>query len=168
MAIVKLSRADRTTALEQPSEDIVDLSTEEIRIDETGEYIDIEKGPRKAFGSSLLANLPSTILPVLGVFLVLSILAAGWLLFYIGNEADKTAKYVGQSSQLLMLSQRLAKDAREAALGNVFAFVNLQSGRDVFEKALTGLNDSDSVVMINYPTSSRIRRKPVASSALPL
>ena len=143
MAIVKLSRADRTTALEQPSEDIVDLSTEEIRIDETGEYIDIEGGPRKAFGSSLLANLPSTILPVLGVFLVLSILAAGWLLFYIGNEADKTAKYVGQSSQLLMLSQRLAKDAREAMRGQEIAFKTLKTSRDQFEAIVNSLKNGD-------------------------
>ena len=71
MAIVKLPRADNTTALEQPSEDVVDLSTEEIRIDETGEYVDIEEGPAKAFGSSLLASLPSTILPALGICLVL-------------------------------------------------------------------------------------------------
>ena len=143
MAIVKLPRADKTTALEQPSEDVVDLSTEEIRIDETGEYIDIEEGPRKAFGSSLLASLPSTVLPVLGVFLVLSILAAGWLLFYVGKEADKTAKYVGQSSQLLMLSQRLAKDAREAMRGEEAAFKTLKTSRDQFKAIVNSLKNGD-------------------------
>jgi len=143
MAIVKLPRADKTTALEQPSEDVVDLSTEEIRIDETGEYIDIEEGPRTAFGSSLLASLPTTVLPVLGVLLVLSILAAGWLLFYIGKEADKTAIYVGQSSQLLMLSQRLAKDAREAMRGQEGAFKTLKASHDQFEAIVNALRNGD-------------------------
>ncbi len=148
MAIVKLPRADKTTALEQPSEDVVDLSTEEIRIDETGEYIDIEEAPRKAFGSSLLASLPSTVLPVLGVLLVLSVLAAGWLLFYIGKEADKTAIYVGQSSQLSMLSQRLAKDAREAMRGQEAAFKTLKASRDRFEAIVNALKNGDDKLRI--------------------
>ena len=143
MAIVKLPRADKATALEQPSEDVVDLSTEEIRIDETGEYVDIDEGPRKAFGSSLLASLPSTVLPMLGVCLVLSIIAAGWLLFYIGQEADKTAKYIGQSSQLLMLSQRLARDAREAMRGEEVAFTTLKASRDQFEAIVNALKNGD-------------------------
>ncbi len=143
MAIVKLPRVDKATAREQPSDDVVDLSTEEIRIDETGEYVDIDEGPRKAFGSSLLASLPSTVLPILGVCLVLSLIAAGWLLFYIGSEADKTAKYIGQSSQLLMLSQRLARDAGEAMRGEEVAFTTLKASRDQFEAIVNALKNGD-------------------------
>jgi twitching motility protein PilJ len=163
MAIVKLPRADKTTALEQPSEDVVDLSTEEIRIDETGEYVDIDESPPKAFGSSLLASLPSTVLPMLGVCLVLSIIAAGWLLFYIGNEADKTAKYVGQSSQLLMLSQRLARDAREAMRGEELAFTTLKASRDQFETIVNSLkNGNDKLGIPASPGSIQPTLKAVA------
>ncbi|MDH3670016.1 MAG: methyl-accepting chemotaxis protein [Gammaproteobacteria bacterium] len=143
MAIVKLPRADTSAALEQPSEDVVDLSAEEIRIDETGEYVDIDEGPRKALGLSLLASIPSSVLPVLGVCLVLSIIAAGWLLFYVSKEADKTAKYVGQSSQLLMLSQRLARDAREAMHGEHVAFTTLKTSRGQFEAIVNALKNGD-------------------------
>ena len=50
MAIVKLPRARQGTNLEQPSEEIVDLAAEEIQLDETGEYVDIE-----ARGRSILS-----------------------------------------------------------------------------------------------------------------
>ncbi|MFQ5994765.1 MAG: methyl-accepting chemotaxis protein [Acidiferrobacterales bacterium] len=143
MAIVKLPRADDTAGLEQPSEDIVDLSTEEIRLDDTGEYVDIQERPRALLsGLAFLQGLPS-VLPFLGVVLVLSIIGAGWLLYANGQQADRDAKYIEQASQLLMLSQRLAKDAREAARGEPAAFQTLKVSRNRFDGIINALKNGD-------------------------
>jgi twitching motility protein PilJ len=51
-------------------------------------------------------------------FFVLTAIAA-----YMSNrEESNSVSYVGQSSQLLMLTQRLAKDAQQALSGNSAAF----------------------------------------------
>lgn len=152
MAIVKLPRAG-DGGLEQPSEDVVDLSTEEIRIDDTGEYVDIEERPGSVLSpAAWLKRLPS-VLPVLGVVLVLSIIAAGWLLYENGQQASRDAKYVGESSQLLMLSQRLAKDAREAIRGEEGAFKSLKFSRDRFENIINALRSGNEALGI--PPSPR-------------
>ncbi|MFQ5935142.1 MAG: methyl-accepting chemotaxis protein [Acidiferrobacterales bacterium] len=144
MAIVKLPRArDREAGVEQPSEEVVDLSAEEIQLDETGEYVDIEERPGSLL--SLAASLPRlpAALPFLGVCLVLSIIGAGWLLYFNGQQADRDAKYIEQSSQLLMLSQRLAKDAREAVRGQGAAFRTLKASRDRFESIVSTLRNGN-------------------------
>ena len=144
MAIVKLPRARQGTNLEQPSEEIVDLSAEEIQLDETGEYVDIEERPRSILSwASTVGRLP-VVLPALGVGLVLSIIGAVWLLYLNGQAADRHAKYIEQSSQLLMLSQRLAKDAREAVRGEEGAFRSLKTARDRFDKIITTLRSGDA------------------------
>ncbi|MBW8054720.1 MAG: hypothetical protein FVQ76_05330 [Nitrospira sp.] len=143
MAIVKLPRADEA-GLERPSEDIVDLSTEEIRLDETGEYVDIEEPSRPLLSRlEFLQRLPS-VLPFLGVCFVLSILGAGWLLYFNGQQADRDGKYVKQSSQLLMLSQRLAKDAREAIHGEKIPFGSLKQSRNRFDTIMNTLRSGNS------------------------
>lgn len=73
--------------------------------------------------------LPKSKLKVFGVaaatFFVLTAIAA-----YISNrEESYSVQYVGQSSQLLMLSQRLAKDAQQALSGNAAAFDALEASR---------------------------------------
>ncbi len=143
MAIVKLTRGDEG-GLEQPSEDIVDLSTEEIRLDETGEYVDVDESSGSLLSrAAFLQRLPS-VLPFLGVSFVLSILGAGWLLYFNGQQADRDGKYVEQSSQLLMLSQRLAKDAREAVRGEKVAFSTLKQSRNRFDTIINTLRRGDS------------------------
>ena len=153
MAIVKLPRS-REASLEQPSEEVVDLSAEEIQLDETGEYVDVEQRSRWIFSwASSIQRLPA-VLPFLGVCLVLSIIGAGWMLYVNGQEADRDAKYIEQSSQLLMLSQRLAKDAREAVRGEEGAFRTLKTARDSFQKIITTLrNGSRGLGLEKSPSS---------------
>ena len=156
MAIVKLPRARQGANLEQPSEEIVDLSAEEIQLDETGEYVDVEERPRSLLSwASAIPRLPA-VLPILGVGLVLSIIGAGWLLYFNGEQADRHAKYVEQSSQLLMLSQRLAKDAREAVRGEEAAFRTLKTARDRFDKIITTLRNGDAQLGIE-PSPQSVR-----------
>ena len=82
-------------------------------------------------------------LPVLLSGLVLSIVGVVWLLAISTQQAEREARYIEQSSQLLMLSQRLAKDAREAVLGQPIAFKTLKESRDRFDLIVNTLRDGD-------------------------
>ncbi len=156
MAIVKLPRRGRDPGLEQPSEEIIDLSAEEIQLDETGEYVEIEERPRSLLSRiALLQRLPS-VLPALGVCLALSVIGAGWLLYFQGQQADRDAKYIEQASQLLMLSQRLAKDAREAVRGEEGAFKTLKGSRDRLDAIVNTLRSGSPDVRLE-PTPASVR-----------
>jgi hypothetical protein len=61
------------------------------------------------------------------VFFVIAAAAA-----YVNNrEAAYTARYLTQSGKLLILSQRLAKDAQLSAMGNAAAFQALVRARKI-------------------------------------
>ncbi len=154
MAIVKLPRRGRDPGLEQPSEEIIDLSAEEIQLDETGEYVEIEQRSRSLLSRiALLQRLPS-VLPILGVCLVLSVIGAGWLLYFQGQQADRDTKYIEQASQLLMLSQRLAKDAREAVRGEEVAFRTLKASRERLDSIVTALKSGSQELRLERTPAS--------------
>ena len=56
------------------------------------------------------------------------------------QRSQDQAQYVETSSRLLMLSQRLAKDAREAALGNAEAFSLLRQSQNEFATIVSALD----------------------------
>jgi len=63
---------------------------------------------------------------------------------YISNrEEGASVRYVGQSSQLLMLSQRLANDAQQALTGNPAAFDALAESRTRMSGIITTLDKGD-------------------------
>ena len=98
--------------------------------------------------------LPKSKLKVFGVaaatFFVLTAIAA-----YISNrEESYSVQYVGQSSQLLMLSQRLAKDAQQALSGNAAAFDALEASRASLSNILTSLDQGEGTLP---PTSGASR-----------
>ncbi|HEU0234652.1 MAG TPA: methyl-accepting chemotaxis protein [Gallionella sp.] len=63
---------------------------------------------------------------------------------YINSrEADYTARYLTQSGKLLMLSQRLAKDAQLSALGDASAFQALVQSKENFAGILRLLDKGD-------------------------
>ncbi len=73
------------------------------------------------------------------IFFVLTALAA-----YMTNRADSnTVRYVGESSRLLMLSQRLAKDAQQALSGNSDAFDALEDSRASMTTILNNLDKGE-------------------------
>jgi len=85
-------------------------------------------------------------LRVLGVaaaaFFVLTAIAA-----YMSNrEESNSVSYVGQSSQLLMLTQRLAKDAQQALSGNSAAFDALEESKARLSKILTRLDKGEGAL----------------------
>lgn len=60
---------------------------------------------------------------------------------FMGNrEESYSVRYVGQSSQLLMLSQRLANDAQQALSGNPEAFDALAESREEMSEIMTLLD----------------------------
>lgn len=91
-------------------------------------------------------TLPKSKLKVLGVaaatFFALTAIAA-----YMSNrEESNSVRYVGQSSQLLMLSQRLAKEAQQALSGNSAAFDALEESRASLSNILTRLDKGEGTL----------------------
>ena len=101
-------------------------------------YIELQtKQPRIVINKDIVKFL--TGLPFLLLGLVLSLLALYFLVTRDTAQAERDTKYIEQSSQLLMLSQRLAKDAREAVYGQEGAFPTLKESRDQFETIINNL-----------------------------
>ncbi|MDH4235168.1 MAG: methyl-accepting chemotaxis protein [Gallionella sp.] len=72
-------------------------------------------------------------------FFVLTAISA-----YMSNrEENFSVRYVGQSSQLLMLSQRLAKEAQQALFGNSVAFDALSESKTRMLDIMTRLDQGD-------------------------
>lgn len=91
-------------------------------------------------------TLPKSKLKILGVaaatFFVLTAMGA-----YMSNrEESNSVRYVGQSSQLLMLTQRLAKDAQQALSGNSVAFDALEESRARLSNILTRLDKGEGML----------------------
>ena len=86
--------------------------------------------PRKKMSAPLLGKLPvGKQLQLLSVAL-LAFLAIAVVSAYFDNRlAAHGTHYIAESSKLLMLSQRLAKDAQQGLLGNFGAFEGLSQGR---------------------------------------
>jgi twitching motility protein PilJ len=137
------SNETQENSLDRPSEDVIDLSEEQIARAAGEELVSAERMRKPLFaGTSGAQALLS--LPVLLAGLVISIMAVVWLLAVNTQQAERESKYIEQSSQLLMLSQRLAKDAREAVLGQPVAFKNLKESRDKLEAIVTTLRDGSA------------------------
>ncbi len=76
------------------------------------------------------------------IFLVMTAIAA-----YMSNlEERNNVSYVGLSSQLQMLSQRIAKDAQQALLGNAAAFSALTESKASMSNILGRLDKGDSTL----------------------
>jgi twitching motility protein PilJ len=102
------------------------------------EYIDVQSGRRPLPGVRDIIRIVSS-LPVLLTVMVLLFIGVAWMFAAGAEKADRESKYIEQSSQLLMLSQRVAKDAREAVYGQEGAFPTLKESRNVFENIINNL-----------------------------
>ncbi len=127
--------------IDQPSEDIIDLSDEQMAQQAGEEFVDIQKATKPVTAGNLTGLFSG--LPFLLGGLVLTIIAVVWLLVINTQRVERESKYIEQSSQLLMLSQRLAKDAREAVRGQPIAFKTLKESRDRFDTIVNALKRGD-------------------------
>ncbi|HCU54743.1 MAG TPA: chemotaxis protein [Gammaproteobacteria bacterium] len=110
-------------------------------------YIELQdKQPKFVINKDLLKIV--TGLPVLLLGLVLSMLALYFLVTRDAAQAERDTKYIEQSSQLLMLSQRIAKDAREAVYGQEGAFPTLKKSRDSFDDIVNNLTRGNAKLNI--------------------
>ena len=87
-----------------------------------------------------IGHLPTERQQVLLVFAMLAFIAlAAATLVYNTFQVGRRAEYVATSTEMQMLSQRLAKGAQQAVLGNPVAFQQLKESKEVFEKDLDRL-----------------------------
>ncbi|MEW6331034.1 MAG: methyl-accepting chemotaxis protein [Pseudomonadota bacterium] len=126
--------------MDQPSEDIIELSDGSPAA-VPDELVDVGKAGSPLLSGGILSMFGS--LPFLLGGMVISMIAMIWLLVVNAQRSERESKYIEQSSQLLMLSQRLAKDAREAVLGQPTAFRTLKDSRDKFDVIVTSLRDGN-------------------------
>ncbi len=104
---------------------------------------ELEK-PEKTLAIPLLGRLQATTqLQLLGILLVVLILVTAAAAFINSQAAEQNTRYTAQSGKLLMLSQRLAKDAGQSLSGNPRAFENLASSRESFSSILALLDKGD-------------------------
>jgi twitching motility protein PilJ len=129
------------TFIDQPSEEMIDLAGEQLG----GAAGEFEAGgkSRPSFSMGNPLGLLSG-LPFLLGGMVLAIIAVIWFLVINAQRSERESKYIEQSSQLLMLSQRLAKDAREAVIGQPVAFKTLKDSRDRFDTIMNNLRNGNS------------------------
>ena len=73
-------------------------------------------------------------------FLAIAVVSA----YFDNRVAAQGTRYVAESSKLLMLSQRLAKDAQQGLLGNFSAFEGLSQGRQTVAEVLNLLDKGDA------------------------
>jgi len=102
---------------------------------------------KKKSSASLLGKLPfGKQLQVLSVAL-LAFLATAVVSAYFDNRvAAQGTRYVSESSKLLMLSQRLAKDSQQGLQGNFSAFEGLSQGRQTVAEVLNLLDKGDAAL----------------------
>ena len=109
----------------------------------------IMKGLRDISGKEpmrlpLIGHMPieKQYLVTVSALVVFLVLAAGTLIYntiQVGNKAD----YVTTSTEMQMHSQRLAKGAQQAVLGNVVAFAQLKESKEKFDSDLKRLISGD-------------------------
>jgi twitching motility protein PilJ len=85
-------------------------------------------------------------LRVLGGLLLFFLLVAAVFTYFDTRDSSYGSRYVAQSSKLLMLSQRLAKDAAASFSGDSAAFEGLETTREEFSANLEALDKGTAVL----------------------
>jgi len=75
-------------------------------------------------------------------FLAIAVVSA----YFDNRVAAEGTRYITESSKLLMLSQRLAKDAQQGLLGNFVAFEGLSQGRQTVSEVVNLLDKGDATL----------------------
>jgi twitching motility protein PilJ len=94
-------------------------------------------------------------LRVLGGLLLVFLFIAAMFTYVDTRDTSYGSRYVGQSSKLLMLSQRLAKDAAASFSGDSTAFEGLETTRTEFSSILDSLDKGGE----NFPATAGVARE---------
>ena len=95
-------------------------------------------------GNLLAGARSSTLIAALFVVLIVSIVLLFANFAYINTQSSYDTEYIGHSGELRVLSQRIAKDATEAAAGTAAAFGLLREARNDFQQRWGYLTDGDA------------------------
>jgi twitching motility protein PilJ len=110
--------------------------------------------------TALKLNLKALILAAV-IFFALTVMTA-----YMNNREDRSKiSYVGQSGQLSMLSQRLAKDAQLALAGNEAAFDAMSKSKAGMQEILTRLDKGDMTLPATTGDARAVLGELITSSA---
>lgn len=95
-------------------------------------------------GNLLAGARSSTLIAALFVVLIVSIVLLFANFAYINTQSNYDTEYISHSGELRVLSQRIAKDATEAAAGTAAAFGLLREARNDFQQRWGYLTDGDA------------------------
>ncbi|ARS47275.1 MULTISPECIES: methyl-accepting chemotaxis protein [Pseudomonadaceae] len=95
-------------------------------------------------GNLLAGARSSTLIAALFVVLIVSIVLLFANFAYINTQSSYDTEYISHSGELRVLSQRIAKDATEAAAGTAAAFGLLREARNDFQQRWGYLTDGDA------------------------
>ena len=90
----------------------------------------------------------STQITVLFVVLILSIVLLFANFAYLNTQSNYDKQYIGHAGELRVLSQRIAKNATEAAAGKSLAFKLLSDARNDFERRWGYLREGDKATAL--------------------
>ncbi|MBA2351703.1 MAG: methyl-accepting chemotaxis protein [Burkholderiales bacterium] len=93
-------------------------------------------------------------LKVLGTLLLLFLALGALMIFINSRQTTHSGIYISTAREMQMLSQRLAKGAQQAVVGNVSGFDQLQDSRDTFARDLATLSQGGSRAGRDVPASS--------------
>lgn len=94
-------------------------------------------------GKLLAGARSSTLIAALFVVLIVSIVLLFANFAYINTQSNYDTEYISHSGELRVLSQRIAKNATEAATGTAEAFGLLRDARNDFQQRWGYLTDGD-------------------------
>ncbi|TRO26685.1 chemotaxis protein [Ectopseudomonas mendocina] len=95
-------------------------------------------------GNLLVGARSSTLIATLFVVLIVSIVLLFANFVYINTQSNYDTEYISHSGELRVLSQRIAKNATEAAAGKAEAFGLLRDARNDFQLRWGYLTDGDA------------------------
>ncbi|EZH78070.1 methyl-accepting chemotaxis protein [Ectopseudomonas composti] len=95
-------------------------------------------------GNLLVGARSSTLIAALFVVLIVSIVLLFANFAYINTQSNYDTEYISHSGELRVLSQRIAKNATEAAAGTAEAFGLLRDARNDFQQRWGYLTDGDA------------------------
>jgi twitching motility protein PilJ len=95
-------------------------------------------------GNLLVGARSSTLIAALFIVLIVSIVLLFANFAYINTQSNYDTEYISHSGELRVLSQRIAKNATEAAAGTAEAFGLLRDARNDFQQRWGYLTDGDA------------------------
>jgi twitching motility protein PilJ len=153
--VARLSKK-KGVVLDQPTEELASMG------DRQGErFVEVQPTPKKRVKAERgkkgpLAGRSMTGVSVLLLMMVVSLIGVAILFGSEAQQANRDSKYIEQSDQLLMLSQRIAKDAAAATLGEESAFSDLKRSRADYQNIIDSLKNGSTALGIP-PTPMMVR-----------